>query len=99
NYPTPYMDQCTFKENHSLRVGSCFSMRSICSSLNSSCTKSSNWTRKFDTSYNATYLYSLYNTTLAKSSSTPLSRYYYVTYEDYQSIQYKLKLIIDNTYG
>jgi len=32
-------------------------------------------------------------------SPTPLSRYYYVTYEDYQSIQYKLKLIIDNKYG
>src|SRR2546421_4145078 len=101
NYPRPYMEQCTFKEDHSLRVGSCFAMRLVGNSLNnnSSYTKKSNWTRKFDTSYNATYLYSLYNTTLATSSSTPLSRYYYVSYEDYQSIQYKLKLIIDNTYG
>ena len=99
DYLSPYTNRCTFSADYSLRVASCFAMRSVGSPLNSSCTASSGWTRKFDVSYNATYLYSLYNTSLVVGSSQPLSRYYYVTYEDYQSIQYKLKLIIDNTYG
>ena len=100
SYLKPYTDRCTFKENDSLGVGSCFTIRSANGPLYDSCTSSnSNWTRVFDVSYNATFLYSLYNTSLVIGSPTPLSRYYYVTYEDYQSIQYKLKLIIDNKYG
>src|SRR6266511_3886694 len=91
-----YTDRCTFKEDYSLRVSSCLEMRSVDDGpLSGSCTanSSSNWTRKFDIGSNVTYLYSVVD------SSEPLSRYYYVTYEDYQSIQYKFKLIIDNSYG
>ncbi|RHZ81506.1 hypothetical protein Glove_120g80 [Diversispora epigaea] len=94
-----YYDVCSFKEVYYLNVGSCQAIRSKSGPLLSSCTAQNGWTRVFDDNVKSTYLYKVYNTSLVVGSPNPLTTYYYVTYEDSQSIQHKLKLITDKSYG
>src|SRR4051794_8644681 len=97
---SPYIDACTFQEDPSLRVGSCFALRSIREApLINSCTAGNEWTRKFDSSSNSTFLYKVSNTSVVVGSPTPLSKYFYITYEDSQSIQYKAQIIVEKSYG
>jgi hypothetical protein len=95
----PYIDACTFKEDYSLKVGSCSAIRSTKGPLINSCTAGNGWTRKFDSNSNSTFLYKVSNTSLVVGSPTPLSKYFYITYEDSQSIQYKTQIIVEKTYG
>ncbi|CAG8758956.1 11739_t:CDS:2, partial [Racocetra fulgida] len=94
-----YYDVCSFKEIYYLNVGSCQAIRSKTGPLSSSCTAQNGWTRVFDSNVKSTYLFKVYNTSVVVGSPNPLTTYYYVTYEDSQSIQHKLKLIIDKSYG
>ncbi|CAG8536488.1 9152_t:CDS:2, partial [Racocetra persica] len=94
-----YYDVCSFKEVYYLNVGSCLAIRSKTGPLSSSCTAQNGWTRVFDSNVKSTYIFKVYNTSVVVGSPNPLTTYYYVTYEDFQSIQYKLKLIIDKSYG
>ena len=97
---SPYIDACTFQEDPSLKVGSCSALRSAEEGpLVNSCTAGNGWTRKFDPKFNSTFLYKVSNTSLEVGSSKPLSRYFYITYEDSQTIQYKTQIIMDNSYG
>ncbi|CAG8611225.1 6590_t:CDS:2, partial [Diversispora eburnea] len=94
-----YYDTCSFLEVDYLNLGSCAVIRSKNGPLSSSCTAQNGWTRVFDDNVKSTYLYKVYNTSVVVGSPNPLTTYYYVTYEDSQSIQHKLKLIIDKSYG
>lgn len=94
-----YYDVCAFKKVYYLKVGSCKAIRSESGPLNSSCTAKGGWNRVFNDNVKSTYLYKVHNTSVVVGSPNPLTTYYYITYEDFQSIQYKLKLITDKSYG
>ncbi|CAG8775702.1 14564_t:CDS:2 [Gigaspora margarita] len=74
-------------------------MRQQTGPLINSCNAKNEWIRKFDSNTSTTYIYESGASSLVAGSPTPLYEYYYISYEDPQTIQYKLKLIINSSYG
>ncbi|CAG8574252.1 9105_t:CDS:2 [Dentiscutata erythropus] len=87
-----FYDKCSFTLVNSIQLYPWYFMRQQTGPLINTCTAGIGWTRKFDSETSTTYLYKV-------SSATPVYEYVYVSYEDPQSIQYKLKLITNSSYG
>ncbi|CAG8746897.1 36446_t:CDS:2, partial [Gigaspora margarita] len=94
-----FYDKCTFTLDKSIQLYPWYFMRQQSGPLTNTCTTGNGWARKFDSETSTTYLYKVSSNSLVVGSPTPVYVYYYISYEDPQSIQYKLKLITNNSYG
>ncbi|RIB06116.1 Glycoside Hydrolase Family 18 protein [Gigaspora rosea] len=94
-----FYDKCSFQMINSIQLYPWYYMKQQSGPLINSCKAKNEWIRKFDSSTSTTYLYKSGASSLVTGSPTPLYEYYYISYEDPQSIQYKLKLIINSSYG
>ncbi|CAG8530335.1 6680_t:CDS:2 [Dentiscutata erythropus] len=98
-----FYDKCSFTLDKSIQLYPWYFMRlqtgQQTGPLINSCTAGNGWARKFDSETSTTYLYKVSSDSLVVGSPTPVYVYDYVSYEDPQSIQYKLKLITNNSYG
>ncbi|CAG8734781.1 15695_t:CDS:1, partial [Dentiscutata heterogama] len=98
-----FYDKCSFTLDNSIQLYPWYFMRlqtdQQTGPLINTCTAGNGWARKFDSETNTTYLYKVNSNSLVVGSPTPVYVYDYVSYEDPQSIQYKLKLITSNSYG
>ncbi|CAG8626728.1 10062_t:CDS:2, partial [Racocetra fulgida] len=90
-----FYDKCSFTLDMSIQLYPWYFMRLETGPLINTCTAGNGWARKFDSDTSTTYLYKVNSDSLVVGSY----EYYYVSYEDPQSIQYKLKLIADSSYG
>ncbi|CAG8645926.1 1398_t:CDS:2, partial [Gigaspora rosea] len=99
--PSVYLfyDKCTFTLDKSIQLYPWYFMRQQTGPLINTCTAGNGWTRKFDSEKSTTYLYKVSSNSQVINSTTPVYEYDYISYEDPQSIQYKLKLITNNSYG
>ncbi|RIB27232.1 Glycoside Hydrolase Family 18 protein [Gigaspora rosea] len=99
--PSDYLfyDKCTFTLDKSIQLYPWYFMRQQTGPLINTCTAGNGWTRKFDSETSTTYLYKVSSDSQVINSTTPVYEYNYISYEDPQSIQYKLKLITNNSYG
>ncbi|CAG8641583.1 20686_t:CDS:2 [Cetraspora pellucida] len=94
-----FYDKCSFTLDHSIQLYPWYFMRQETGQLIDTCTTGNGWARKFDSETSTTYLYKVSSNSSVVGSPISVYEYDYVSYEDPQSIQYKLRLIADNSYG